>query len=151
MPTDKIIVNPPLNIVRAQLRQAGGDFPKRLQQTNKEVAKDVADEGRAEYKRTYTQRSGEGAKSIRALATQTKAQVAIGGAKAPYGPGQNFGSNKLKKFAPKATPDRFLYATVDKRREEIEKQHGEMVDDLMDEAFPKDSLLPSLGEVMNGG
>jgi hypothetical protein len=40
---------------------------------------------------------------------------------------------------------------VDKRREEIEKQHGEMVDDLMDEAFPKDSLLPSLGEVMNGG
>jgi hypothetical protein len=134
--TQKIIVDPPLAFFRSALRKAGAEFTKRLQKVNKSVAEDVAEGGRQEYRRTYTRRSGAGEKSIRALATQTRAQVAIGSARAPYGPGQNFGSNKLRQFAPKASPDRFLYATVAKQEDEIRAQHMAMVTDLMHEAYP---------------
>jgi hypothetical protein len=149
-PIDRIIVDPPLTQIRADLRKAGKDFPKKLQKVNKEVAQAVAEDTREAYQRgRYTMRSGDGLKSIRALATQTRAQVAIGGARAPYLPGQNFGSNKVMQFAPKVNPDRFLYTTIAKRKEEIEKQHGEMVDDLMDEAFPRYGLA-LLRDVLNG-
>lgn len=133
----RIVVNPSMAKFRAALRKAGAEFPKRLQQVNKSIAVEVADDTRDAYRRSrFRQRSGDGARSIRALATQTRAQVAIGSARAPYLPGQNFGSNRVRQFAPKARPDRFLFATVEKRKPEIEKDHREMVDDLMREAYP---------------
>lgn len=149
-PVQKIIVNPPLATVRAKLRMAGNGFPKKLQQVNKEIAKEVADETRQAYSSRYQTRSGAGAKSIRALATQTNAQVAIGGGKAPYVPGQNFGSNKIRRFAPKADPDKFLYVSVAKLREDIEEKHGEMVDELMDGAFPRTSATDVLRDIVDG-
>jgi hypothetical protein len=141
MAFERIQVDPTLASMRAKLRTAGQEFTRRLQRANKAVAEEVARKARELYKAHYTQRSREGAKSIRPLATQTKAQVAIGSAKAPYGPGQNFGSNKLKRFAPKADPDRFLYRTVEDRREEIEEIHGEAVDEVMRDAFPERGLF----------
>lgn len=136
MSFQRIYSDPPLSDMRRWLRAAGDHLPKRLQQANKAIAQEVADLARAKYRRHYVQRSGDGAKSIRALATQTRAQVAIGSAKAPYGPGQNFGSDRIKQFAPKARPDRFLYATIEAERDEIEEMHGEAVDEVMREAFP---------------
>jgi hypothetical protein len=137
MAFERIQVDPTLASMRAKLRTAGQEFTRRLQRANKAVAEEVARKARELYKAHYTQRSREGAKSIRPLATQTKAQVAIGSAKAPYGPGQNFGSNKLKRFAPKATPDRFIYATVEKEREAITERHNDLVSEVMKPVFPE--------------
>lgn len=135
MPT--IIVQPPMARFRAALRKAGAEFAKRLQKVNKHIAQVVADDTREAYGNRYQRQTGAGERSIRALATQLKAQVAIGNARAPYLPGQNFGSNRIRQFAPKAHPDRFLYASVAKRKASIEHDHREMVTDLLHEAYPE--------------
>lgn len=133
----RIEVRPSMAKFRAALKKAGNDFPKKLQKVNKEVAKTVADDTREAYGNYYQRQSGAGERSIRALATQLKAQVAIGNTKAPYVPGQNFGSNRIRRFAPKAHPDRFLYKSVEKRRAKIIEEHSEMVRDLLHEAYPE--------------
>lgn len=58
-------------------------FPRDLQKANKGGANLIAEETRRRYERRYTRRSGRGARSIRALATQTRAQVALGSQRVP--------------------------------------------------------------------
>lgn len=133
----RITTDPPLAEMRALLRSIEPGLSKGLQRANKEIAEDVAKKARSAYSARYQRRSGRGENSIRARATQTGGSVAIGGARAPYGPGQNFGSNHLKRFAPKANPDRFIYATVEAEREAIIERHDELVTEVMRPVFPK--------------
>ncbi|CAB4173418.1 hypothetical protein UFOVP945_60, partial [uncultured Caudovirales phage] len=65
---------------------------KELQKVNRAAAETVAEEAERNYERLHPSKSGRGAKSIRSLASQTRAQVAFGSAKAPYIGGQEFGS-----------------------------------------------------------
>lgn len=136
----RITTDPPLAEMRRMLRGIAPELSKGLQRANKDVAGIVAEKTRGSYASYYQQGSGAGARSIRARATQTSSAVAIGGAKAPYLPGQNFGSNRLRRFAPKATPDRFLYTTVEKERDAIIERHNEEVDKVMRPVFPDGAL-----------
>lgn len=77
---------------RRELRGIDRELPKELQRENKQFANEVAGMARAAYVGIYTQRSGAGARSIRGLATQTSAAVAIGTQRTPYMLGQEFGA-----------------------------------------------------------
>ncbi|MGE3858114.1 MAG: hypothetical protein AB7G21_14240 [Dehalococcoidia bacterium] len=81
-----------LRAFRRELRGIGPEFPKALQQENKKFAQEVASSARDAYTALYKSRSGRGAASIRGLATQTSAQVAMGTARTPYMLGQEFGA-----------------------------------------------------------
>lgn len=142
MTFERIEVNPTFAEMRARLKQAGDGWPKRIQKANKSVAKKVADKAADKYPRHYRRRSGAAQRSIRALASQSKAQVAIGRATVPYAVGQNFGSKRrYPQFAPKAEPDRFIYATVAEEMSAIEEMHGKEIDAVFDEAFPERTAL----------
>jgi len=136
MAFQKILLTPPSSIYIAQMKQAEGDFDGALKAVNKEIATSVAESARSRYKSRYHSISGDGAKSIKALATQRRAQIGIGSKRAPYAQGQNFGSDRLMRFSPRREPDHFLYATLQKDREAIEEKHGQMIDDLMRKAYP---------------
>ena len=81
---------------RADLRGLDKALLKELQKENKLVANEVAGHARAAYTGMHKQFSGRGASSIRGLASQTRAQVAIGSARAPYMLGQEFGANRYE-------------------------------------------------------
>ena len=138
----RIKIDPPLATVRKMLRAVDASLPKELQKTNKAIANVLAEDIRDEYQRQYPRDSGRGARSIRGLATATSAKIAMGGKKAPYVLGQNFGSlggpNK-KQFArgENRDPDRVLFTTVADAGPEIEDEYLEMINDLMARAFPK--------------
>lgn len=144
MSNELISTTPPLREFRAQLRALGGDWPKRLRKVNSNVAKEASKAIKAAYLSTYTRRSGDGARSIRAQAGQTDAAVAFGGSKAPYVVGQEFGSNKYGRFSPwtgkgpggKGSQGRFAYPTLREMTPDIKEQHGKEIDDLFNEAFP---------------
>lgn len=126
-----------LSELRRGLRAANANAPRLVQVANKKVAQTVAEKAEQRYARRYRSRSGRGATSIRALASQSRAQVALGGARAPYLPGQNFGSfGRYPQFVPKATPDRFLYRTIADERQRIEREYLDVVADVLREAFP---------------
>lgn len=83
-----------LSAFRSSLREMGKAFPKELQKENKALANRAADAARSAYAGMYTQRSGAGAGSIVARATQLSAAVSFGSDKAPYMLGQEFGANQ---------------------------------------------------------
>ena len=109
-----------LDDFRRDLRRLSKDAPKAMTRAGKRAAQLVAPRVQAAYARRYRQRSGRGARSIRAVATQRGAGVRIGGARAPYVVGQEFGSNKYRQFAPWSGPSasgrgsagKFLYPTI---------------------------------------
>lgn len=134
MPVNKVEVHG-LADFRRDLRAANKKAPKAFQQTNKKVANNVADKVRSKYSARYL-KTGRGAKTIRALASATKAQVALGSVGAPYVVGQNFGSTRYRQFPPKATPDHFLYATIEEEMPGIHDDYLDILMDTLDEAFP---------------
>lgn len=87
---------------RKTLKQADSGIGPALREANKSVAELVAAEARsnaatqprvrAANPRPSRQHWGDYVRSFRALASQTRAQVALGAAKLPWAMGQNFGS-----------------------------------------------------------
>lgn len=136
MPVNKVQVVG-LAEFRRDLKAVNRKAPKAIQQTNKRVANRVVDKARVRYSRRYTSRSGKGKGSIRALASASRAQVAIGRPGLPYVTGQNFGSTgRYPQFMPRHNPDLFLYSTIEAESSFIRDSY---LDDLMDtfaEAFP---------------
>lgn len=119
---------------RSALRQGGKELPKELQKVNKAFAADVAGDVRSKYTLAHPSRSGRGAQSIRALASQTRAQVAIGSARASYVLGQNFGSHqgpRKKQFRPVRKPDYFLYRTLEQRDKDLRDDYDELLEGLV--------------------
>lgn len=141
-PTDndfKFVVSPSFAEMRAKLREIDRKWPKEIQKRNKKIAVWVADETEADYSSEHSPQSGEGARSIRALATQTSASVRIGSDAAPYVLGQNFGSNggrNKHQFRRREEPDYFLYTNVQEGMPRIKKDHMAGVDEVFEEAFP---------------
>ena len=118
-----------LDELRRDLRRASQEAPKLIQRANKTVAEGVAHEARSKYIAAY--RAGPGASSIRPLASQRRAQVALGRERLPYVVGQNFGSNqgpRKRQFPPVRRPDYFLYATVDERKRQTEAEYFDVLD-----------------------
>ena len=139
MTGERITTDPPLADLRRQLREADLALPKELQKEHKEIARSVGDRTRSKYLAAHGGGEGRGAASIRPRATQTSASIAMGGPRAPYVLGQNFGSNqgpRKRQFPTRRKPDYFLYTTIEEQRSEIERRHGEAVDRVMRKAFP---------------
>ena len=80
--------------LRRALKGIDKKLPKLLQQANKLAVEPIAEDARTLYEREHPARRGRGRRSIRATATQTRAQIAMGGTKTPYMLGQEFGSGQ---------------------------------------------------------
>lgn len=112
---------------RRNLRSVSRDAPKAIQRINKRSAEVLTPRVVAAYRQRYRQRTGRGARAIRAVATQSRAGIRIGGARAPYLIGQEFGSNRFKQFAPWSGPSpsgrgsagRFLFPTIRSSADEL--------------------------------
>src|ERR1051325_180058 len=100
-----------------KVRGADKSLARELQQTNKSVAKRVADEVRPEVP-FFT---GAAAQSVRARATAQRASVIAGGAKAPYYPWLEFGGTIQPKGAPITRPKvkggRSLFPVIARERD----------------------------------
>mgnify|MGYP007125663694 CR=1 FL=1 len=137
MSKDRLVIIPPLATFRAQLRAIGPEWPRRLRVVNKKAADRVAAAMRGAYSQKYTRRSGRGERSIRALATQGRAQVAFGSASTPYMLGQNFGSaGRYPQFPFRTDPDHFAFRTIRSQTDNVVREYGNDLDDLFREAFP---------------
>ena len=134
---------------RRDLKALSRVAPRALQRANKQVAEAVAPSVRAAYARQYTQRTGRSRKAIRAVATQTKAGVRIGGKRRPYMLGQEFGSSRFKQFRPwtggggvgggAGSKGRFLYPTIRRMGREIVDIYWAALDREFRKPFPERS------------
>jgi hypothetical protein len=128
---------------RRELKRIGPAWPKELRAANFEAAEVVARKAR----RNAPQGPHEGGgrvqplvSSIRALANQTRGQVAVGGARAPHGPVTEFGGRIPRRGSTgamttvRAQP--FLYAAIASERDEVVEVYGEAIDRVMRRAFP---------------
>ena len=112
---------------RGELRRADGNFPKELRLANKQAVADVAV---PKVKANAPVLSGALRGSVRALASQTRAQVAVGKASVPYVFPINFGwpSRGIK-------AQEFVYSSLAKASDELTEKYGDMIDRLMRRAF----------------
>lgn len=123
-------------LIRA-LRRVDTDFPKELQRANKAHAEALVPKVRAEYESHYTRRTGRGVQSIRAVATQKTGGIRSGGARAPYMPGQEWGSNRAKQFAPRVPGGRFMRPTIQRALPELQRQQLKALDVVLAKAFTR--------------
>lgn len=132
---------------RRALKSIAVQLPKDLQKQLKAVAETAAARARSNYQRRFqsSRRTRKGtADTIRALATQTGASVAFGGARYPWVPGQEFGSDKFKQFAPWSGPGpgghgsagRVIYPAVRDEQEATMTDVQHRLDELARSAYP---------------
>lgn len=132
-----------LRELRKELRAIDAAFPKELRAANKQVAEQVVvPEARRRAGALTRPRVGSRLlATIRALASQTSATVAMGGARTPYARGMEFGSIRRKQFAPWRGNDRnagyFLYPTIRERSDDIVETYSRVIDELTERAFPR--------------
>lgn len=119
------------------LRRIDTDLPKQLQRAQKKHAERIVPVVRAAYVAKYQRRSGRGEASIRAVATQKAGGVRGGGARALYIPGQEWGSNRKKQFAPRAPEGRFIRPTVMRLMPRLRQLQLEALDDVLAQAYPR--------------
>jgi HK97 gp10 family phage protein len=132
---------------RRELKQAGQQFPKELRQANKEAAEIVTGDARRRAPRGPHLGGGRVrpiVASIRALASQGRGQIAVGGVSTPHGPVLEFGGTIPRRgdtgarTQVRAQP--FLYPALAAKRDEVVEFYGNAVDRLMRRAFPRGAL-----------
>lgn len=109
-----------LDELRRDCRAAGGNASKRLQQANKRASDVVAQHTRESFIGAHG--AGPHSASIRARASQARAEVVAGSERAPAFLGLNFGSGQgphTRQFPQRREPDYFLYSTVSQDNETI--------------------------------
>lgn len=134
----RIRTDPPLRELRAGFKRAGYEYPRRINAANKKAAERVAAAAVARYDQLHGGGTGKSRSRIRALASNTRAQVAIGGARAPHLMGQEFGSfgGVHKAQFPAwsgngAEAGYFLYPAWRAERGELEEFYLETLDELL--------------------
>ena len=116
-----------------------GGYKAELRDAGKKAAEVVAEEARSRARRGATTISGTSASmggaaiaSIRALAGQTKATVALGKASIPYAGGWEFGSGGAHRQFPRKTPRGYnLYPAIDDKREEVIEVYSREIGSLL--------------------
>jgi hypothetical protein len=150
-----------LRELRAELKRIGPEWPKEMRTANLEAAEIVARKAR----RNAPQGPHEGGgrvqplvSSVRALASQTRAYVAIGGARAPHAQVLEFGGTiprrgqdpllreqqrrshrSYARAGLAVTPVRaqpYLYRAIASERDEVVEVYSEALDRLTRRAFP---------------
>lgn len=144
-----------LKELRNELKRMEPGLQREIQRENKAFASRVVPRVQAAYstqypkpttKRKRTARRKGTVSQIRAVATQTSSGIRIGGARYPWMVGQEFGSNRLKQFAPWTGPGpggrgsrgRYLYPTVRAEMPNVLKRYQmEVIDKVAARAFPE--------------
>lgn len=117
-----------LKELRRELRRLDGNWPKSLRETNREAAKVAV----PSVQSLAPKRSGTLAGSVRALASQTRSQLAVGtNVRVPYAGPINFGwpGHGIE-------PQEFIYSGIEAANARIVDTYFNMVDDLTRRAFP---------------
>src|SRR5262245_1925341 len=108
---------------RRDLKRVDSASGPAIRQANKTVAEVVAGQARgnaqsqprqlAARPRPSRQHWGDYVASFRALASQTRAQVALGSTRLPWALGQNFGSpGRYRQFPGQGNPDHAMYLAI---------------------------------------
>lgn len=134
-----------LKELQRELRRLDKSWGKELRQANKEVASTVvipdvktqAAQPLMNVKGNPTRLGSKGVGSIRATATATKAQVAVGKAKLGHVMGHVFGSNKYPQFPAWRKGGYIVFPVIREKRTEIMGAYESMIDELTKRAFPK--------------
>lgn len=116
-----------------------------LRAVNKDAAEIVADDARTKAGQAGRNLAGglaklgsRGVASIRALASQTKAQVAGGGASVPWYGGSDFGSGGgYRQFPPALKKGRFIYPAIDDSMDEVLRVYTRGIARLTGKHFPE--------------
>ena len=147
MANEPVVKTEGLRELTRDLRKIDAEFPKRLREANKAVAERVVlPEARRRAGMSYRNVAGgmtrAGSKltgSIRPLASQRGASIALGRASIPYGPGMEWGSTgkrrRARQFPARSGKSQgfILYPTVREKQTEIRDVYFEMLGDLIDE------------------
>lgn len=120
-----------------------GTWKPELRQVNKAAAEIVVTEARKRAGRGGTNLAGgparlggRGVASIRALASQTKATVAGGGASVPWYGGSDFGSGgRYRQFPAKKEKGRFIYPAIEDKMDEVLRVYTAGLDRLTGKYF----------------
>jgi hypothetical protein len=131
-----------LRELRRDLKRAGAQFPKELRAVNLKTAEVVA----AEVRRLAPKGPHQGGgtvrpivASVRALASQSRAQVAVGGARTPHAAVHNYGGT-IPRFNSTARttilPYPYIEPAIDAKTDEVLAVYDEALDRLLRRAFP---------------
>lgn len=133
-----------------QLKAVDAAAPKQLQQALKRVAGEIVVPGARGLaaSRTNPRWGTRAVNTIRALASQQRAQVAVGSAAVPWAAGHNFGSlhtritngrHSTNQFPPTKGfrgGDYALYETIEQRQPQILDKVTDELDDLLTRTWP---------------
>lgn len=125
-------------LIRA-LRAVDRQLPREMTKANRAFAQSLVPSVQRAYSAKYTRREGRGVGSIRAVATQKTGGIRAGGARAPYMPGQEWGSNKYRRFAPSTGGEgRFMRPTIRAALPRLRNTYiREVLDPVLRLAFPR--------------
>lgn len=122
-----------------ELRALDSKLPRQLGQANKAAAEMVAVKARARAM-SLGGVAAKAAPSIKAAAEQRRSKINLGGARAPYALGAEFGGRgrpTTQQFQPhRGQSGYFLWPTVRDTREEFIEVYAKAIDQLMKSAFP---------------
>lgn len=124
-----------LKELRAGLKAQGPLWPKALQKTNKALANMIVGPAKGLMGGHSPHAGGRAAGTIRALASGTRAQVAVGSGSVPWAIGHEFGSNLHHQFPPHLGRTGYaVYPTIRAMRAQITDMYGDMIDELVQDA-----------------
>lgn len=126
------------------LRALDRSLPRELTRFHKDFARTLVPRVQAEYRAHYPKagsrrrRSKNTVAQIRAVANQRSGGIRIGGARYKFMPGQEFGSDRVRQFAPRAPGGRFLYPTIRAAMPDLRRRYvGEVLNPVLDRAFAR--------------
>jgi hypothetical protein len=106
--------------LQAALRQAGADLPKQLRLVHNDAVDLVLDYARPRFPK----KSGRAAGSLKARSSQRESRIALGGRRAPYAPGLDFGGGRPQ-FPPYQRGGRYVYKGLEVQRDKIVERLAE--------------------------
>lgn len=110
---------------QASLRSMDSDLPKQIRVVLNDATKLVLDYAVPRFPRL----TGRAAGSLKARSSQREARIALGGARAPYAPGVDFGGN-APRFPDYRAGGRYVYKGLELNRDEITERMSEGLHDL---------------------
>ena len=136
------------NELRRELRAVDGKFPRELAKANKRIAGAiVVPEAKRRAASLHSPPTGHAIlNSIKAGGSQDRVKVEMGGQRGggiiPYLFGAEFGSDRYRQFAPRTARlgrgnvGYFFYPAIRASIPAVRDVYGEMLDDLLERAFP---------------
>lgn len=133
-----------LRELRKALKAAGDEMPKELRKTNKAVVERIiVPEAKRRGNASRTNLAGgtarlgsKGVATIKAQASQRSAAVTMGGARAPWAGGSEWGSGgRYRQFPARSEGGYILYPTVKEKRPEIVEAYTDALEELTGRVF----------------